>query len=649
MGKLLGNILLVAAAIAVNVIPGVGQVISGALGGVIAGAGVYATTAFSIASTLVSGLTLGLTALGLQSGLSLLGVGPSAPKPGTTETAIKNSRPPRVSAYGRSRLYGAYCLYETAPNGVAMDHYAIHEGAIDGIELRYLFDDRVTKSAEFINGGADGRYGANKVSWYETLGQVPGTANTWPAVSLAPGVWTANHRGDGIVAIGIYSASVKAEDFQDIYPQSMPPVPSIAARWQKCPDPAAVDPLNEAAWTWTENPVRHLLHYKLVREGPRPALAKSDPGYAAARAALWSAWWASKIAPTLQFWIDAAAVCDAPRPLKAGGTEAWYRSSVSHQHTDPHKGVVGNILATFDGWIAPRSDGALVVYAGKYYAPTVTIGPDEIVSYSWEGAGVDDDEAVNEILCTYISAPHDYTTPECDAWRDEDDITARGVVLSAPLDISCPSHAQVRYLAKRVMARKNARNRGKVTTNIAGRVVRGERFINIHLEEAGTVFYSGPAEVLAFTRNLHGGVTFEWVEADPNVDSWNPVTEEGEPAAKGNRIAPEPLDTPAISLLTAVVDGLTVRVQIDITAPDRTDLTWYAHARVSGASVWGPDEVFSDADPGAAVTIVSGPVPAGETMEFQVRYRQGDGRLSAWSATASIAVPSDVIYDGGTP
>ncbi|WP_305097485.1 hypothetical protein [Croceibacterium aestuarii] len=63
MSKTLGEILTVGAAIAVNVIPGIGQALSAAI-----------------------------TIAGLKAGVDLLGLGPSAPKPATNETAIKPRR-----------------------------------------------------------------------------------------------------------------------------------------------------------------------------------------------------------------------------------------------------------------------------------------------------------------------------------------------------------------------------------------------------------------------------------------------------------------------------------------------------------------------------------------------------------------------------
>ncbi len=630
MGKTLTSILTVAAAVAVNVIPGVGQFLSAAIG-----------------STLATAAISAITLAGLQSAIGLLGIGGGV-KPDTTEMAIKTPRPPRVAAYGRSRLYGAYCLFETASNGTAVDVYAVHDGELDAIETHYLADEPVAVAGDgTVAEGADGRYRDGAVHLHSTNGSVPGAG--FPALTaILGGIWTAAHRGDGVVALALTAKSVKAKVFQETYPSSNVPVPSIVARWQKCPDPAAADPLNEAAWAWTENPVRQLLHYKLCREGPRPELPRSAAGYQAALNALRAEWWARKIAPTLAYWIAAAADCDSPRALKTGGTEAKYRSSVAHKLTDKHQGPVGALLATFDGWLMPRADGALVVYSGKYYAPTVSVGSDEIISYSCESGDPDDSEAVNEIIVSYISAEHNYNTVEADAWRDEADIAKRGQVLSTPLEAQIPSHAQGRFLAKRLMRRKNASHRGSAATNIAGRAVLGERFVNLHLEEAGTVFYSGPVEIIGARRTLRGGVSFEWVAADADVDAWNALAEEGEPATAGERVPYVPLAAPVITDISlrfgqnAATNTPGVRMVIQATGPDRDDMTWYARWRASGDETWQMYE-FPDEAAGASVTLLTDFVAAGLTLEVQVAYEVGDGRFSPYSeiTEASTRVRSD--------
>ena len=250
-------------------------------------------------------------------------------------------------------------------------------------------------------------------------------------------------------------------------------------------------------------------------------------------------------------------------------------------------------------------------------------------------------------MCSYVSAAHDYSSVECDAWRDEADIAERGQVLSDAQDIAVPSNGQARRLAKRRIQKLLAADRGTVTTNIAGRHARGKRYIWLRLAEAGTTFYEGPAEILKMTRALQGGVSFDWVAADPNVDAWNPASEEGEPAALGARIAPAALSAPEITAVTVTFDGTGPRAEIDVDGPDRADLTWFVHWRVVGAGVWGPDEQSTDTDAGPAVTLQTGYFPSDETIEVQVAYQIGDGRFSDWSAAETAGTAVDVIIDGG--
>jgi len=576
----------------------------------------------------------------------------SMPKTETASTAIKTSRPPRVAAYGTMRLYGAYVLYETGSNGAAIDGYAVHDGMMTAPVAFYIGDDKVTHKSGvsypggLVNGLADGRYGDDTTRLYWTDGRTPGT--TIPVIaSDLPGIWTSNHRGDGVCMLYARFASVKSKNFLKRFPTGAAPA-SIAAQWQKCPDPYATDPCDDSLWTWTENPIRQLMHYILYREAPRPTTSEDDAGYAAAAMAMRVAYYNMKIAPTIAMWRAASDVCNEAVPLKAGGTEARYRSCLSHPLTAKHGEVKGSLLNLCDGWMANRSDGAIAIYAGKYTAPSVSIGPDHIIAYEWEGVGVDDDTAVNEISCTYISAAHDYNSVECDAWRDEDDIAERGALLSDNLDLQTPSWGQVRRLAKRKMARVNAPFRGSVTTNIAGRIARGQRYINLLIEEAGSVFFDGVAEITSVTRNgATGGITFSWVAADPNIDAWNAATEEGEPASLGDRVAGAGLATPLITS-ALYFGGGTDGSQIAITAtgPDRDDLTWFVRWKDETGVVWNQRE-YSDTDPGASVLLETELVPNGLNIEVQVAYQVGDGRISEWSTSATVAT-GNIRFDSTT-
>lgn len=582
----------------------------------------------------------------------LLGIGPKKPKPDTTVTPLKTQIPPRVRAYGRSRLYGAYALFETSSKGTAVDVYAVHDGRIDGIERRYLADDQVTVHpttdsgtlASLVDELADKRYQNRTVHWYEQLGPATGTA-FGAVISLMPSVWTASHRGDGVVALAVTWNPEKSDKYSETYPQGGPVPASIVARWQFVYDwrDGAQDVTNPLTWVWSENTILHLAHYRLVVEKAYRAPNEAFPSGTALQDA-----WDLFFAPTVEYWTTAADVADEAVALKAGGTEPRYRSCFSHKLTDAHKDVIAGLAACADAWTAPRADGALVVYAGKYYAPTVSIGPEHIVSYSWQ-TGLDDESAVNEITLSYISDAHDYGQVECDPWQDLDSIAARGAIRSQSLENPVPSNGQARRLAKRLMARLMAPERGTITTNVAGRIARGQRFINLRIEEAGTVFFDGPAEITQLTRNLTtGGVTFAWILADPSIDAWNPATEEGEPATVGDRVAPEPLDAPEITSAgistddDSADDNPGARIAIVVSGPDRNDLIWFARWRVQGGTIWN-EQPYKDIDPGPTVELLTGFVPVNAVIEIEVSYQVGDGRVSPWSTLETVTTALSIM------
>lgn len=556
---------------------------------------------------------------------------PKGPKPEQQERAIKTPLPPRVSAYGTVRLYGAYILYETNEDGYAVDVWAYHEGQINSIVKYYLGDKAVTLSGDFVV-PIDGEFGdADTVQIGTRLGLAAETA-FGPVISRLPDIWTTDHRGDGVVTGFMISKPVKQKNYNDVYPMGGPdayPLSLVveAQRVYDWRDPAQ-SPYDPSTWVFSDNAALCTAHYYLTR-------AYKD--------------WDTHFAPSLASWTAAANDCDVLMPLKAGGSEKRYRVALAHKHTDAHKVTIGNLLAAWDGFVAARPDGALVAWSGRYVAPgdDDLIGPDEIVSYSWD-YGVADEDQFNEIAVSYLSADHDYTTVDATAWRDDDEISASGEVKTTTLENAVPSHAQARRLAKRLITKTMAQYRGTITTNAKGRKIRGKRFISLSIVEAGATFYSGPAEIVRLRRNLStGGVTFDWISADPNIDAWNPATEEGEPAPVGNRVALQPLTQPTIVSATANFSDIGesggefggsvsgVRINITANGPVRDDLTWYTRWRV-GSGAWSERD-SADADPGPGVSLITEYVPYGTTVTVQVAYSQGDGRTSPWSASANVS------------
>ena len=533
-----------------------------------------------------------------------------------SERSVKSPPPARVRCRGRRRLYGSQMLFDTSSNGTTVDVWAFNDGR-GNIIGEYLNDELVTVVGGTVQPGPDGRYGAGTVRIGHNTGASTESAFS-EIIALVPELWSASHRGDGIVSGYLTKKSVKSEDFLKIYPQGDNVTLSLVGEWGVCFDPRdpAQDPTNRSTWLYTENAVLHLLDHFM-----------SDRGFS----------YADRIAPVEQYWIDAANVCDEASPLAAGGTEPRYRACVAYDFTKAPADVVSELLSCFDGWTGQDENGCQIVYAGKLYEPAVSMGPDQIVGYSHQEF-VEEEDRINELVVQYVSSQHDYNAVEGQSWRDEDDISARGKVNSDGLSLQVPSFPQARRLAKRSMAKRCAPHRGTIVTTVEGRAILGHRYIDLEITEAGATFYSGVAEIVSAERDYDtGGVSFAWLAVDANVDAWNAATEEGEPAPESGRVAQEPLDAPTISTAEPQFEAedTVARALLDISGPDRDDLTWFARWRLDGDVSWN-EATYADLDPGTPVSVLTGLLPINATVEIQAAYQVGDGRKSPWSATEEV-------------
>lgn len=573
----------------------------------------------------ISGVAI--TAIGIATGNPfLIGFGlsrvsgvfaPGAPRPQASERQVRNPTPPRLFIDGQRRSYGALVAFETNASGYAVDVVAFSDGRAQSVEAVYLNDDRVTLSGGYVQELADERYRDNSIQAGYNLGAATETAH--PAVvSALPGLWTTAHRGDGVVSGYLIKKPVGDGDFLKTYPQGDGIAMSLVINsWHRFdPRLTGQDWNDDDTWSGPfDNPVLGLLRYLVVVRGED---------------------YATRIAPVVDHWIEAANICDSNRALKAGGTEKLYRCSIMYDSTAKPSEIISEYLRTMDGWLGEDADGHILIYAGALYTPTVDIGPAQIVDYEVKSF-VEDEDRLNEIVISYVSDQHDWNTVEASAWRDESDIAERGRIVSTTFSPQVPSHAQAQYLAKREAARVNAQYSGTCTTTYSGRSVIGQRYINLLIEESGAVFFDGIAEIISVERNAQtGGVVFAWKSVNAALDDWNPSTEEGEPAPVGARVPLTPVAVPEITA-TAVVTG--PRIEVTASGPDQPGLTWYLRWRLDGETVWTEEE-HSGIAAGASVVLVSGIVPSDSLVEVQVAYRLGDGRFSDWSATEEVTIPA---------
>lgn len=557
----------------------------------------------------------GLNAIGIpiSGGLigDLLGIGPGRPKVPASERPIKTPTPARVHVLGKRRVHPAQMLFVNTSDSETVDVWAYCEGPVNAVTQVYLNDDPATIVGGVVQELDDEAYGDDKVLAGYNLGADPNAAHA-PVVSRVPD-WTNDHRGDGIVSGYLVKTGVKSKDFVKIYPRGDNVAMSLVIEGHFCHDPRepGSDPEDPATWLYTENSVLLLLWFKTYFLG-------ND--------------YAARIAPVEQYWIDAADICDEAVSLDAGGTEARYRGCILFAADNNPASVESEILATFDGWLGEDENGCIKVFAGKLYAPTVSVGPSQIIDYELQEF-VEDENRLNEVIVRHVSAGHDFNEVEPEPWRDDSDITERGKIVSIPLDLQVPSHTQARRLAKRAIARTNAPQRGSIRTVFSAREALAERYIDLTIEESGTEFFSGTVEVIGGERDSEtGGAIIEWVAVDANVDAWNAATEDGEPAPTAAKYYLPPLTAPTIDTATGELDasGTFARIAVVFDAITEPSPTWFIRWRVDGETSY----VEAEASP-TSTTIRTGAVPADELIDVSISYSSG-GRFSEWSADSTV-------------
>lgn len=522
--------------------------------------------AYVAEQVVVAAIYAGLS-YGLSAAASMARGKPGMPSAQDGKIGIRQATASRASGYGRARWAGVYVCYEERA-GHSFDILAFHDGEIDAVERHFLHDDEVNVIDGYVQATSEGAYAGNRVTLRTNRGLNPNVAFSETVGNLTD-IWTMQHRGDGVACMELICRSVAQQDIARIYPNGLP-TPSVVSRLQKVFDPRDVTQsyANKASWRWRDNPVLCLMHFLCD--------SNSGMGYDFTR----------RIQPALSYWIAAANVCDESVQLKAGGTEKRYRCGGMFLHDSDPIVTVDMLLTTFDGWLCTRGDGALVIRAGKFYTPTVTITSDHIIEFSTT-RNVPDEDAINELIVGYTS-PFNYMDVECEPWIDEEDKAARGKDRVQSVEVVwCQSRSQARRLAKRQVMRANSKAQGWVRTNMFGRYTLGERFIRIQNPTLPSLA-DITVEVTGIEFDLMSlSQTITYVRCGPEIDEWNAAAEEGSPETNpvvAGGILP-PMPTGVVGNACYVTNGsdqvsLGFRVAFDATARD--DLSYVIGFGVRG-------------------------------------------------------------------
>lgn len=646
-----------------------------------------------VSATVVGQIALALVFLGVSMALR-----PSLPGPADGQQATKQEIPSRIVVLGCARVGGNYMLYE-ASEDASHDVVALHDGLIGGFRKFFLHDDEIglDPTTGFVTstpGHTDERYLLH-VLLRKRYGQPTETAYADPIAEMTTGLWTADHRGDGTASLYLKCIDSNAETFQIVYPNQLP-IPSAVidglAVWDPR-DPAQAP--NDPA-TWTDYPrwdagdtyaAGDRVLYSPDEEFAQPSSECPGAVYISRGAANLNfdpvtrpdKWISVNQNPVLQLiyfttsqrhglgldrtlLIDPvvddlmieADICDELVQLASLDYQPRYVSNGFFLlETDPAQ-VISAILATCDGWMTEDGEGGLVIVVGKYRAPGVLVLKDRHIVAMNPKYGIADEKIVNDLKIKFTSPLHKYKEAPGQAWRDEDDITERGMTRSQTLSVPWVHyHPQARRLAKRQMARLNAVPYGTLVAKSYGLAFLGKRWIRLQydldgLEDCIIEVRKAQVDLMA------GRVSFDWHIINANaIDAWDAATEEGTPPpvvdSQPDDILPIP-DEVEIALVGDETTGLVA--QISFADPLRPSLSYVMRFRLVDDPInpgnpgpWAEQSIADFTTDGDRITISTTVLPTDQEFVFQVASVGPKGTRSGWSEAVTFSLSTATITD----
>jgi len=579
-----------------------------------AGAAAIATTAISI---------------GIQALLA-----PKPPKPEDGKVPKVQTIPHRWWGVGRNRLGGAYMLWEASGKKLyAVQAIAGHK--IKSINRYWLHDDEVTlQGSGIINSGTNYR---TNVQIFSRLGLIPETPYSSIASALSgAGVWTSDHRGDGQASIAMIATSDKAERQNKTFPYG-PPQLSVEADLAFCWDfrDPLQDPEDPDTWVWTRNSALIMAWHQCFNEfGHRRNYQRA-------------------ILPVLDMWQEEADVCDELVPLDGGGFERRYECNGFDTTENDPKAATNAILASCDGWICERGDGALLFIVGKFrekYVSTLTDA--DIVGHQIEYDVLFEDEC-NRLIPKFCFPDIGYATSDVDFFEDTSAQLIAGRVLAQDANYQWVQQwRQARRLGKRDWLRLQQKVTGQINVRLSGINSVYSRWVRLEAPNMlprldGTVIENRKS-VLSL---LQGGFVMDIMKHPPNIDAWNPAIEEGAPPATPPRLNAAGIPTPVINLVQARPNGDSVYVRVVIIDPDDETLMPVVRYRLAdaGSGTPGPwiEQRFPNPVPaGGYIDMSTNVVPSNQLLDIQASFIASDGDYGNWSITANVTSTVDPVAPG---
>lgn len=570
----------------------------------------------------------------LSIGIQML-MAPKPPKAEAARVPLTQAIPYRSWGVGRTRLAGAYMLWESrGPSLFAIQAIVGHR--VRSFNRFWLHDDEVMINGSGIANSPTGRY-RDEVTILYRLGLPTETAYA-NAVSLfsSTGLWTNDHRGDGQASICMRAVAQKQKEQQKIFPYGVPVLSTevdLALCWDfRDPDQ---DPTDPSTWTWTQNCALICAWH----------LCFNEFGF--------NLDYTKALLPVLDLWIEEADICDENVPLAGGGTEKRYQCNGSDTTENGPKSGLNAILSACDGHLVARGDGARILTVGKFReSRCATLTDADIIGHNIQ-YDVLFEEEVNRLVPKFTYPATDYTSCDTDYFEDVDAQLSAGRVLSEEANYQWVHQwRQARRLGKRDWLRIRQKVKGSLDVRLSGINAVYARWVRLEtpmrLPRLDGKIVENRRSVIALTRN---GFTIDLIQHPESIDDWNPSVDEG--AQPPVPIAPgaTAIEIPVINLVQARANGSSVYIRVIVLEPADSSLTPVVRYRVADTGLGIPGawvtQSFADAEPVLGfINMNTSVVPSGVLLDIQVGYVTGGGAAGEFSTTANVTSTVDATAPG---
>ncbi|QHG72062.1 hypothetical protein [Ensifer adhaerens] len=588
----------------------------------------FSAGAASFAASVATAITTTALAIGLQ-----MLMAPKPPKPEALKVPLAQPIPYRIWAVGRTRLAGAYMLWESKGHRLfAVQAIAGHR--IKSFNRYWLHDDEVTiNGSGFVASPGGGRYANNSVKIQSRLG-LPTETPYADAVAefSSEGLWTNDHRGDGQASVCLFAGATRQKDQNKRFPYGVPQL-SVEIDGARCWDfrDPAQNPADPNTWQWTRNSAIICAWH----------LCFNEFGFGLD--------YHKALLPVIDLWKEEADICDEDVALAGGGTEKRYECNGTDTTENGPKAGLNAILATCDGHLVSRGDGARILTVGKFRESRCAILTDaDIVGHNVQYGQLFEDE-INRLIPKFTYPATDYSTSDTDYFEDTSAQLTAGRVLADEAEYQWVHQwRQARRLGKRDWLRLREKVRGSIDVRLSGINSVYARWVRLEtpkrLPSLNGKLIENRRSILALSKAA--GFTMDIVGHPENIDAWTPATDEGKQPPVPSAPNASGIPTPVINLVQAKPKNGTVYIRVVVIDPANASLTPIVRYRVAdiGAGVPGAwvEQSFPDANPsGGYINMNTNVVPSDQLLEVQAAFTTAGGAYSDWSVSEDVVSTAD--------